>query len=201
MGARTMKRHRSLMPLSHDHHDALIQARRLQAAGESSDSDTVARGFLRFFAKEMVRHFREEEELVFPTVLDCAAAREPLVRALLEHERLYALTKLLREALDTGRSTTPIMQEVGQLLAAHVRHEERCLFPLIEGFLDDSTLATIALAPREGDSVADSRASRNVSQETKPTDSSVTLSWGSGGGSHCDAAFLGDRRWDAKERS
>jgi hypothetical protein len=196
-----MKRHRSLVPLSHDHHDALVQARRLQAAGTSSDPDTVARCFLRFFAKETVQHFREEEELVFPAVLDCPAAREPLVQALLEHERLYALTKLLREALDTGRSTTPIMQEIGQLLVAHVRHEERCLFPLIEGLLDDSTLAAIALAPRGSDSIADSRhASSDVSRETTTTDSNATLFWGSGGGSHCDAAFLGDRRWDAKDR-
>ena len=196
-----MKRHRSLVPLSHYHHDALVQARRLQGAGERSDPGTVARAFLRFFAKETVRHLREEEELVFPAVLDCPAAREALVQALLEHERLFALTKLLREALDSGRPVTPIVQELGELLVAHVRHEERCLFPLIEGFLDDSTLAAIALAPRGSDSVADSpRAPSEVSWEATPTDSNATLFWGSGGGSHCDAAFLGDRRWDAKDR-
>ena len=193
-----MKRHRSLVPLSHDHHDALVQARRLQGAGERSDPGTVARAFLRFFAKETVRHLREEEELVFPAVLDCPAAREPLVQALLEHERLFALTKLLREALDSGRPVTPIVQELGELLVAHVRHEERCLFPLIEGFLDDSTLAAIALALRGSDPVGDSP--DDVSPETALTDSTATLYWGNGGGSHCDAAFLGDRCWGATDR-
>jgi iron-sulfur cluster repair protein YtfE (RIC family) len=150
-----MKRHSSLVPLSHDHHDALVQARRLRGAGEGSDPSTVAWAFLRFFAKEMVRHFREEEELVFPTDLDFPAVREPLVQALLEHVRFHALTKALRHALDSERPITSIMHELGELLVAHVGHEERCLFPLIERHLDDSTLAAIELVARERDAVAD----------------------------------------------
>jgi iron-sulfur cluster repair protein YtfE (RIC family) len=195
-----MKRHRSLLPLSHDHHRALVQVRRLKGVREGSDAGTVARAFLGFFAEETVRHFREEEELVFPAVLDCPSAREPLVQALLQHERLHALTKLLREALDTGRPITPIMQELGDLLVAHVRHEERCLFPLIEEFVDDSTLAAIELAPCGSDPVGEPpRAQRDVSRETAPTSSTTTLYWGNGGGPNCDAAFLRDRCWDEKD--
>jgi iron-sulfur cluster repair protein YtfE (RIC family) len=200
-GSQFMKRHRSLVPLSHDHHQALVQARRLKRGKESTDPSTVARTFVGFFAEETVRHFREEEELLFPAVLDCPSAREPLVQALLQHERLHALTKLLRETLDSGRPITPIMQELGDLLVAHVRHEERCLFPLIEEFVDDSTLAAIELAPWGSDPVVEPpRAERDVSRETTSKDPPVTLFWGSGGGSHCDAGFLGDRRWDAKDR-
>jgi iron-sulfur cluster repair protein YtfE (RIC family) len=195
-----MKRHRSLAPLSHDHHDALVQARRLRAAGEDSDPSTVAWAFLRFFAKETVRHFREEEELVFPAVLDFPEVREPLVQALLEHVRLHALTKALRHALDFGRPITPIMHELGELLVAHVRHEERCLFPLIERLLDDSTLAAIELVARENAVADPSSATRDMSRELTPSDPNATLFWGSGGGSHCDAPFLGDRRWNAEDR-
>jgi iron-sulfur cluster repair protein YtfE (RIC family) len=199
-GSQFMKRHRSLVPLSHDHHQALVQARRLKRGKESSDPSTVARTFLGFFAEETVRHFREEEELVFPAVLDCPSAHEPLIQALLQHERLHALTKLLREGLDTGRPITPIMQKLGDLLVAHVRHEERCLFPLIEEFVDDSTLAAIELAPSGSDPVGEPpRAQRDVSRETAPTGSTTTLYWGNGGGPHCDAAFLRDRCWDAKD--
>jgi iron-sulfur cluster repair protein YtfE (RIC family) len=193
-----MKRHRSLVPLSHDHHQALVQAGRLKRGKESSDRSTVARTFLGFFAEETVRHFREEEELLFPAVLDCSAAREPLIQALLQHERLHGLASLLREALESGGPITSIMQELGDVLVAHVRHEEQCLFPLIEGFLDDSTLAAIALALRGSDPVGDSP--DDVSPETALTDSTATLYWGNGGGSHCDAAFLGDRCWDARDR-
>jgi iron-sulfur cluster repair protein YtfE (RIC family) len=92
------------------------------------------------------------------------------------------------------------MHELGELLVAHVRHEERCLFPLIERLLDDSTLAAIEPLPRASDAVADPlRATNDVSQELAPVDSTATLFWGSGGGSHCDAAFLSDRRWHAKD--
>jgi hypothetical protein len=42
---------------------------------------------LRFFAGETVEHFREEEELLFPLVVDFDEARELLVQALLEHQR------------------------------------------------------------------------------------------------------------------
>ena len=84
------------------------------------------------------------------------------------------------------------------MLVAHVRHEERCLFPLIEGILDDSTLAAIALALRRSDPVGDSP--RDVPRQTALTDSTATLYRGNGGGSHCDAAFLGDRCWGATDR-
>jgi iron-sulfur cluster repair protein YtfE (RIC family) len=195
-----MKRHRSLAPLSHDHHHALVQASRLQAADEASDSNTVARAFLRYFAEEAVRHFREEEEVVFPAVLDFPVAREPVIQALLEHVRLHALSKALRHALDSGNQVTPIMHELGELLVAHLRHEERCLFPLIEGLLDDSSLAAIGPVAREGEVGADlHHASSEMPRELRPTEPTVTLFWGSGGGSHCDAAFLGDRRWRAKD--
>jgi hypothetical protein len=74
------------------------------------------------------------------------------------------------------------------------------LFPLIERLLDDSTLAAIEPLPRASDAVADPlRATNDVSQELAPVDSNATLFWGSGGGSHCDAAFLSDRRWHAKD--
>ena len=196
-----MRRHRSLVLLSRDHRGALVQARRLRSAGEDADPSTVPSAFLRFFATETVRRFREEEELVFPAVLDFPAVREPLVQALLGHVRVHALTKALRHALDNGRPMTPIMHELGELFVAHIRHEERCLFPLIERLLDDSTLATIELGIQESNDASDWRhAGSEASRDTTPTDRNATLFWGSGGGSHCDAAFLGDRRWNTEDR-
>jgi iron-sulfur cluster repair protein YtfE (RIC family) len=190
-----MKRHRSLVPLSHDHHDALVQARRLQRAGEDSDLTTLAAAFLRFFEAETVPHFREEEELLFPAVVGFDAAREPLVRALLEHERLYALAALLRRSLAGPKAIAPIMHELGELLVAHVRHEERCLFPLIERLLDESTLAAIELHSRDASRQACNEASRTTAL-SKPD---ATLFWGTGGAPRCDAAFLSDRRWGIED--
>src|SRR5262245_52181125 len=74
-----MKRHPALISLSHDHHQALVQARRLRrAADRDQDPNAAAEAFVAFFAAVSVPHLREEEETLFPLVADSDAAR-PLV--------------------------------------------------------------------------------------------------------------------------
>lgn len=133
-----MKRHPALIPLSHDHHRALVEARRLRRAAAGPAAAATAEAFLRFFADVTVRHFREEEELVFPAVVDCEEARELLVQALLEHQRLHALAARLQRQLEGGGSVGGLMRELGELLEAHVRLEERRLFPVIEELLSEA---------------------------------------------------------------
>jgi len=130
-----VKRHPALVPLSHDHHHALVQARRLREDGLGA-----AREFLRFFASETTRHFREEEELVFPLLY----GDEPveLREVLLQHQRLRSLAARLR----TGEDVT---RELGELLEAHIRLEERDLFELIQARVPEEHLARVGLAPRE----------------------------------------------------
>ncbi len=132
-----MKRHPALVPLSHDHHHALVHARRLQEEGTPA-----ARDFLRFFASETTRHFREEEELVFPLLY--ADEPESLRVVLLQHQQLRALAKRLRSGED-------VAAELGALLEAHIRIEERDLFELIQRVVPEDELAAIGLAPREPD--------------------------------------------------
>jgi quercetin dioxygenase-like cupin family protein len=124
-----MKRHPALTPLSHDHHHALVEARRLRdAADGDSDPEAVAAAFADFFAAVSVPHFREEEEMPFPLVAASDEARPLVVEALLDHQRLHALVAGLQRSSDVCGS----MREIGELLEAHVRREERELFPLIE---------------------------------------------------------------------
>jgi Hemerythrin HHE cation binding domain len=109
-----MKRHSALVALSHDHHHALVEARRLRraAAADNEPSANVA-AFRRFFAAVTVPHFREEEETLFPLLVDAEEARPLLVEALLDHQRLHALAATLDGSAD-------------------VRRTMRELFPLIE---------------------------------------------------------------------
>jgi iron-sulfur cluster repair protein YtfE (RIC family) len=125
-----MKRHPALVPLSHDHHHALVEARRLRRAAGDAETDpaAAAAAFAEFFATVTVPHFREEEETLFPLVVDSEEARPLLVEVLLDHLRLHALATRLAGASDVRRA----MRELGELLEAHVRREERELFPLIE---------------------------------------------------------------------
>jgi hemerythrin-like domain-containing protein len=132
-----MKRHPALIPLSHDHHHALVEARRLRRAADTPESAAVAAAFLRFFAVETVEHFREEEELLVPLVVAFDEARELLVQALLEHQRLHALIGRLQRLVTTGGKIDDVMRELGDLFEAHVRLEEQRLFPMIERLLED----------------------------------------------------------------
>jgi quercetin dioxygenase-like cupin family protein len=141
-----MKRHRALIPLSHDHHDALVAARRLRQGADAQDPTAAATAFLAFFADSAVPHFREEEELLFPRVADTEEARELIVQALLEHQRLHAAAAELREVVSRGSADPALgarMRELATLLDGHVRLEERRLFPLIETLLPEETLTAL----------------------------------------------------------
>jgi quercetin dioxygenase-like cupin family protein len=124
-----VKRHPALIPLSHDHHHALVEARRLRrSAEEAADPADAAEAFAAFFAGVTVPHFREEEEQLFPLVAGSEEAAPLVVQALVDHQRLHALAAQLGSA-DDHRAT---MVELADLLEEHVRREERELFPLIE---------------------------------------------------------------------
>lgn len=145
-----MKRHDSLIPLTHDHHHALASARRLEqaAAADPSERAAQARAFLDFFEADTIAHFREEEEVVFPLVIDAQEAKPLLIRLLLEHVQLHALVSRLRAEVDAGEVTTDTPTLIASLLQRHIRHEEKVLFPLIESFAADS-LASVELSPRD----------------------------------------------------
>ena len=61
-----MKRHDSLILLTHDHHHALAQVRALRLAATRGGEDRLRQSgeFLDFFETETRDHFREEEEVV-----------------------------------------------------------------------------------------------------------------------------------------
>ena len=123
-----MKRHPALVHLSHDHHHALVEARKLKRAATDPDPSGAAAAFATFFAEVTVAHFREEEEALFPLAAWSEEARPLVVQALLDHQRLHALVARL-EHPDVRRRT---MLELADLLEQHVRREERELFPLLE---------------------------------------------------------------------
>jgi hemerythrin-like domain-containing protein len=145
------RRHDSLLPLTHDHHHALRNARMLRLA---VDGDVGARieataAFLRFFRSEGVAHFREEEEVIFPlVVLHTDAPTKEIDRVLREHIVMHALVGELVEQAEASDPSTSTMQRLADLLKAHVRFEEDELFPAIEALAADR-LSHISLAPRD----------------------------------------------------
>ena len=146
-----MKRDPALMPLTHDHHHALVQARRLRraAAGEDVARTAAVREFIAFFDADTVNHFREEEELLLPLIVEAAGSVPPVVeRVLADHVELHTALLRLRRGLPSGRAEPEPMHEVARLLEAHIRLEERDLFPLAEATVPPSALAGLTFAPR-----------------------------------------------------
>jgi hemerythrin-like domain-containing protein len=145
-----MKRHNALIPLTHDHHHALGQARRLRlAAGTAPEPrNIVAREFIDFFKRDTLVHFREEEEIIFPLVVDEREAEIPLARLMMEHLRIHALVRRLAGEVEEGDPQPPTMEGLSEILQAHIRFEEKTFFPLVE-HLCPSDLTSVHLAPRE----------------------------------------------------
>lgn len=145
------RRHESLVPLTHDHHHVLAQARRLKDVSKletDTDRRNLVNDFLNFYFGRVIRHFHEEEELFFASVVDEERARDLVTRAVLEHLRLHALVRSARRQLSTGESDPGLLTEISELLTEHVRFEEDQLFPLIEELIPEEELNDLATTGR-----------------------------------------------------
>ncbi|MGH2737161.1 MAG: hemerythrin domain-containing protein [Actinomycetota bacterium] len=145
------RRHDALMPLTHDHHHALAQARLLRQAGKLDQSERLerARAFVDFFERDTVLHFREEEEGLLPLLADHVEERDILLQILAEHLEIHRRVHGLRRGLAAGDVTGEDLVGLGELLAGHVRLEEKKLFPLAETAIPEEVLAEMALAERD----------------------------------------------------
>ena len=137
-----MRRDPSLASLSHDHQHGLAVALQLRRATPETASAARA-AFAAFWEEEGERHFRAEEEVLLPRAARYVPpAHEAVVRALVEH------VDLRRRAADIALAVSELddLHALGDRLDAHIRHEERVLFPLIEKALPDAELAELAAA-------------------------------------------------------
>jgi hemerythrin-like domain-containing protein len=145
----TMKRTPELRTLSEDHHHGLVQARRLRKAAEADEADsaeTVVKGFLDFWQKDTALHFRKEEEVLLPVMARYGGdlSREPLVEMIQDHARIRGLVMQLSDEAIGGNVRPETLHEIGERLEAHIRLEERVVFPLIEESLSEAALTELA---------------------------------------------------------
>lgn len=124
-----MKRSTALQSLSREHHAALKLARACERSVESGQLDDTCRRVIAAFANELEPHFMLEENELLP-LLPGAELRALAERTLAEHAELRALVEQLRQ-----RCAADTLQDFGKSLVAHVRFEERELFPALEELL------------------------------------------------------------------
>ena len=143
-----MKRHPSLRPFSDDHHQGLVNARRLRRATSRDGASSVdtARDFLDFWQTDTSRHFRKEEEVLLPVLARYRGdlGERPILQMLIQHARIRGLAMQLRDELEQDMIQEDTLRNLGEQLEAHIRLEEREVFPLIEKTLPEHALKEVA---------------------------------------------------------
>ena len=145
-----MPRHAALIPLSHDHHHALVLALRLKKGGPASQNDRgwptdisgQLQSTLEFAKDELLPHFLIEEEILYPAAREQRSeSLDLLIGQLLEdHTSMRAVLHDLKSTQAPESEILGQLQQFGAQLGKHIRREERELFPLIEQLVPPSQL-------------------------------------------------------------
>jgi iron-sulfur cluster repair protein YtfE (RIC family) len=141
-----MKRHEALAPLSREHHDALILAQLLKKnapvyKGLPQLPEDKAKYATDFYHSNLQKHFKQEEQMLEKVKQYDSKIAEITPEIVYEHEQL----KQLFISLDKTADLETIMDTLGKALEAHVRKEERILFPLIQEHCPEEILNSIGL--------------------------------------------------------
>lgn len=140
-----MKRHPALYILSHDHHKGLILAQQLkkgapQYKGMPSTLEGKKEYTISFYDTELVKHFEDEEKILFPSAVKSDDEIDSLVKEVIsEHRKIESLINDLKKNYDV----VGLLDELGRLLEDHIRKEERKLFPKVEETLSEEELIAI----------------------------------------------------------
>jgi hemerythrin-like domain-containing protein len=143
---RSSKRHPSLRELSVDHHHALVQAHRLikAANGDEAAQEHTVQEFFVFWNEHANSHFREEDEALLPFFARFGEVnQEPVNQMLREHVLIRRLVKDLQEQMSTQIEPS-LLRTLGETFEAHVRLEERVVFPILEATIPEDVMPELA---------------------------------------------------------
>lgn len=136
--ATPLKRHPALVPLSKDHHFGLLLCWKIRTGmSRSMSPDRISRYTCYFFDHHLAAHFKEEEEFLFNLLEKRNEKRKEAER---QHRRLRRLRKKLEE-LPARQAIT--LGQIEEELEAHIRFEERDLFPYLQRQLTEEQLADV----------------------------------------------------------
>ncbi|WP_040680313.1 hemerythrin domain-containing protein [Niabella aurantiaca] len=127
-----MKRHKSLVPFSRDHHYGLLCCWKIRQGIKKGIAAARIGLYVDYFWKTYLKqHFDEEERWLFQQ-------DDLSLQAIAEHRELEALVGTLASAAANDRLTI-----FADLLDRHIRFEERVLFPHLEATVPEEKLETI----------------------------------------------------------
>jgi hemerythrin-like domain-containing protein len=120
-----IKRSQELVPLSKEHHEGLLLGWKIkQGLRNGTDINLISKYIQWFWENELEQHFRKEEEVLAPHL---PAENELVQQMFREHEEIEVLIHINAMIVDED-----IFAQLADSLQAHIRFEERVLFPFAE---------------------------------------------------------------------
>lgn len=130
-----MKRHPALIALSKDHHFGLLLCWKIRTGiRKAIPPERIVPYVTYFYNNHLIKHFEEEEKYIF-TLLD--GKDEKRKKAERQHRRIKRLISKL--SLDAEKVKVTLGQ-IEEVLEAHIRFEERDLFPYLQSCLEAPAL-------------------------------------------------------------
>jgi len=140
-----MERHSALHSLSRDHHHGLILAQLIKKGSPQyknlPDTTEGKKDYsIRFYNDELIKHFEDEEKILFPAVNAKDNEIDNLIEDIItEHKKI----KKLINRLESGGDVENTLDKLGNLLESHIRKEERNLFMKIQAILTEEELTAV----------------------------------------------------------
>ena len=140
-----IKRDKALHILSHDHHHGLILAQLIKKGSpQYKNLPNTTEGkkdySIKFYYDELVKHFEDEENILFPVVNGKDEETNNLIKEIItEHKKI----KQLVNQLESDEDVEHTLDELGNILESHIRKEERDLFMKIQEILTEDELITV----------------------------------------------------------
>ena len=110
---------------------------------DSSWLQLKANHAVQFFESELVTHFQAEETFLFPAMEGMPGSAEVIDELLAEHSKIRRLIDQLLQIEVTSLAAT--LKEFADTLEAHIRKEERELFPIYEEHASPETISRVEL--------------------------------------------------------
>jgi hemerythrin-like domain-containing protein len=134
-----IKRSKSLVWLSRDHHDGLLIAWKIRQGIRNEIANArIADFVVNAFAEDLQPHFQDEENLLF---LQLPKNDELRLKAEEQHAAIRDKIAALKSDAEVSAVS---LQEFANLLEEHIRFEERILFPYLEKTITPPELELVA---------------------------------------------------------
>ncbi len=143
-----MRRHPSLIPLSHDHRSALFIAQNLKKnspkfKGYPIHPEDKCIYATHFFDRELLPHLALEEKILFPYLIGSDEKLDAIIHELdQEHELLRGKFLQMHEEM---ADLVNFMDELGHEFEKHIRKEERIFFQHVQKILDKATIEDLGV--------------------------------------------------------